>query len=103
MSRADQRRAEQDAYTRDIERSINERPSNPPVPQQVTDRRSWASDCAGWRVGTHERTKENRLAGIYKCKWCGQTFDPPNADDLKIIRARNLGYQRHQHVSRGKW
>lgn len=101
MSRSDHHRAEQDTYIRDQQQGTNERPSIPTAPH-VADRRSWASDCAGWRVGTHERTKENRLAGIYKCKWCGQTFDPPNADDLKIIRARNLSYPRPQ-VRRGRW
>lgn len=94
MSRADERRDEQAEYERDQELVINERPSLPPVPPPVTNRRSWASDCAGWRVGIHERTRENRLAGIYKCRWCRQTFDPPTEAELRIMRDRSLAYQR---------
>lgn len=102
MSKADDRRAEQDAAALDDLIAMNQRPVEP-APPYLPDRRSWASTCAGWRGGIHERHKEDRILGIWKCKWCAQTFDEPTPDDLEIIRQRNLSYQRPQRVSSRRW
>lgn len=102
MSLADERRREQEAYSRD--QMAGERPvESGPVPQEPTNRQSWASTCAGWRVGIHERRKEDRLDGIYKCKWCGQIFDPPAESERQILHDRSLAYVRPQRLNRGKW
>ena len=102
MSRADERRREQDAYNRDQDATMNERPVEVAI-EAVPDRRSWASTCAGWRVGIHERTKENRVLGIWKCRWCNQTFNEPTADELAQLRSRTDAYQRPQVRSTRRW
>lgn len=99
MSHADERRREQAAFDRDQEQATHERPDTAPVIRH-DELLGWASTCTAWRVGIHERTKEDRLAGRYKCKWCSQVFEPPTEADLKVMRERALQYQRPQHVSR---
>lgn len=101
MSQADDRRAEATADERDAERAMNERQAEPTAPF-VRDRRSWASECAGWRIGIHERTKESRDAGIYKCKWCAQIFDPPTEAERALMKSGALGIQRISRPSRWK-
>lgn len=46
------------------------------------DPASWASACAGWRGGFHERLRSPEgvpvtVEGYWRCRWCFQLFDPP--------------------------
>jgi hypothetical protein len=102
MSVSDQRRKEQAEFWHAMEQLAQERPIEPPV-LSVENPRSWASTCAGVVHGTHERTKESRLAGVYKCKWCAQTFDPPSSVELEAQLRQATAYIRPQRVRRGRW
>lgn len=101
MSQHADRLRQQGEFEQDAQSDMQKRPPEPTA-RTVPDPRSWASTCAGWRVGIHERTKENRLAGIYQCKWCAQTFHPPTSEELAMMRQRNLVYQRPQQMRRAR-
>lgn len=99
MSLKAERLAQQEADEREALAQQNERPSDPVIPSAT----GWAGECAGWKVGEHQRTKENRVLGIWKCKWCGQTFPEPTGDELNLMRQRASAYQRPMRPSSRRW
>jgi hypothetical protein len=99
MSRADERRAEEADLDRDA--ALHQRPSEPPTVPPNPDRHAWSSACAGWRIGVHEKSREEE--GGWRCKWCYQLLTPPTEADRAIVRARSVATPNRQRVRRGRW
>jgi hypothetical protein len=84
VSKGDDRRRAQ----RELLRGGNadERAARAPVEEPAprlnrADPSSWASTCAGWRGGFHERARTREgvpmvVDGQWRCRWCFQLFDP---------------------------
>lgn len=87
MSRADERRAEQDDYMRDA--LAHERQSETgPIVTPDPDPDSWSSRCAGWQVGVHEKARIEETG--WRCRWCWQLLTPPTPEDIARNKALAL-------------
>jgi hypothetical protein len=82
MSKADARRRDQrDALTgNEDERARRASNDEPPLHLATTDPMAWASVCAGWRGGFHERAAVGD-DGRWRCRWCWQWLTPPPAKE----------------------
>lgn len=76
--RDDRRRAQADAARggNEDERAARASVEEPPPTLSTADPHAWASACAGWRAGFHERVATGP-DGRWRCRWCAQWFNPP--------------------------
>lgn len=65
---------------------------------------SWASHCAGWRFGAHEKLRVED-DGRWRCRWCYQIFNPPTKQEMDVNRARMMAAPTVQRnpIRRMKW
>ena len=97
MSKHADRLAQQAADERDATADMNERQSEPAAPPPSIEPQSWASSCAGWRYGVHEKSRVE-ADGRWRCRWCYGLFTAPTDAERANNNARHCAVSRRQRV-----